>query len=74
MVSGKKLWEEIKNRDINVFAMTSKVADYCEYIDIDESKCYLTCKASAALPALETALGEGFRCSLVEKYVLVERV
>lgn len=73
MVSGKQIWEEIKDKNIDVFAMTSTVAQYCEYVDIDPAKCYIVCKATAALPALETALGEKFTVSQVEKYVLVEK-
>jgi hypothetical protein len=73
MLSGKDIWSEIKNKEMNVFAMAVKVSDYCEYVDIDPSKCFLVCKASAALPALETALGDNYSCTLVEKYVLVEK-
>lgn len=73
MASGKQIWEEIKDKDIDVFAMTGKISQYCEFIEIDPAKCYLVCKASAALPALETALGEKFTCTLTEKYVLVEK-
>jgi hypothetical protein len=73
MSSGKQLWDEIKEKNMDVFAMATKVADYCEFVDIDPAKCYLICKATAALPALETALGSKFTCSLIEKYVLVEK-
>jgi hypothetical protein len=73
MASGKQIWEEIKDKNIDVFAMTSTVAQYCEYVDIDPAKCYIVCKATAALPALETALGDKFAVSQVEKYVLVEK-
>lgn len=74
MTSGKKVWDEIKDKSIDVFAMTSKVSDYCEYVDIDPVKCYVKCKASAALPALEAALGVGYQCTLVEKWVVVEKL
>ncbi len=74
MTSGKKVWDEIKDKAIDVFAMTSKVSDFCEYIDIDADKCYVKCKASATLPALETALGAKFQCTAVEKYVLIEKL
>lgn len=74
MASGKKVWEEIQKYDINVFAMNSKVSDYCEYVDIDPAKCYILCKATAVLPALETALNGVYTCSLVDKYVLVEKI
>lgn len=73
MTSGKKVWDEIKDKTMDVFAMTSTVANYCEYVDIDPAKCYVTCKASAALPALETALGVKYQVSVVDKYVLVEK-
>lgn len=74
MTASKKIWTDMKDKDINVFAMPAKVSDYFNFIEIDEVKCYLTCKASAALPALEATLGEGFKCSTVDKYVVVEKV
>jgi hypothetical protein len=74
MTSGKKVWDEIKDKNIDVFAMTSKISEFCEYVDIDPVKCYLKCKASAALPALETALGPKYQCTLVEKWVVVEKL
>lgn len=72
-MSGKQLWEEIKNKNIDVFANTAKVHQYCNFVEIDPNKCYLTCKATAVLPALETTLGGGYVCSQIEKYILVER-
>lgn len=75
MKSSQQLWNEIKEKSINVFAMESTVEKYFKRLDIDDKKCYLECKASAALPALETALGEKFSVSLAENnYVLVQEV
>jgi hypothetical protein len=74
VMTSKKVWDEIKDKDIDVFAMTAKVSDFCEYMDIDPNKCYIKCKATATLPALETALGAGFQCTAVEKYILVEKI
>lgn len=73
MASGKQIWEEIKEKQIDVFAMTGKVSQYCEFVDIDPSKCYVVCKATAALPALETALADKFTVSMVDKYVVIEK-
>lgn len=73
VLGGQEIWDQIKNKEMNVFAMVCKVSDYCTFIDIDPTKCYLICKATAALPALETAVGNGFTCNLVEKYILVEK-
>jgi len=70
----KTIWAEIKDKDIDVFAMVSKVSDYCEYIDIDEKKCYLVCKATAVLPALEMALGSNYKCNSSDKYIVIEKV
>jgi len=72
--AGKKMWNDMKDLDIDVFAIVKKVSDYFEYAPIDNNKCYLTCKASAALPALETTLGKGYQVNVVEKYILVEKV
>lgn len=74
MVTGQQIWNEIKDKDIDLFAMVTKVKQYCNFIDIDADKCYLMCKTGAALPALETALGDAYICTRVEKYVLVEKV
>lgn len=74
MSTGKKIWDEIKDKPLDVFAMTSTVSNFCEYVDIDPTKCYIKCKATATLPALETALGVGFQCTMVEKYVLIEKL
>lgn len=71
----QKIWEEIKDKSINVFSMDQRVNQYFEFLDIDPIKCYLRCKASAALPALETTLGKKFACTLTDKqYILVEEV
>ena len=72
-MNGQELWDTIKNKNIDVYAIVKKVSDYCEFIAIDPNKCYLTTKASAVLPALEAALGDEYICSTVEKYILVEK-
>lgn len=74
MTPSEQIWEDIKDKDIDVFAFKSKVHKFCEYMDIDEKKCYVVCKASAALPALEVTLGNEYTCTLVEKYVVIEKV
>ncbi len=74
MATGKETWDAIKDRDIDVFAMQSKVHKFCSFVDIDETKCYVSYKAGAVLPALETVLGDKFTVSLVEKYLLIEPV
>lgn len=73
-MKSQEIWEEIKEKEINMFALSSKVSDYCEYKPIDTIKCFLVCKATAVLPALEIALGNKYTCSLVDKYVVVEKV
>jgi len=68
-----KIWNSIKNKDIDVFSITgSVVSNYCTPVLIDPSKCYLTYKASAVLPALETALKD-YNVSQVEKFIVVEK-
>ena len=71
-----KIWNEIKNHPIDVFAIPNQiVSDYFKPAVVEPSKLYLTMtKASAAIPALETSLGKSFLVELVNKYVVVSRV
>lgn len=71
-----KIWNEIKDRPIDVFSLPNQVvSDYFHLAFVEPSKLYLTMtRASAAIPALEVSVGKSFMVELVNKYVVVSRV
>jgi hypothetical protein len=76
LTEAEAIWNEIKNKGIDVFGIPNQtVSFYCVPAVVEPSKCYLTVKAGAVLPALETALGSKFAFELVMngKYIVVSR-
>lgn len=71
----EKIWNEIKDKEILMFALPNQlVFHYCSPIVVEPSKCYLKSTASSVLPALETALGRNYTVELMDKYIVVARV
>jgi hypothetical protein len=71
---GEKIWSEIKDKEINMFSLPSqRVSDCCSPVLIDPSRCFLLFRASATLPALETAIGNKYECNIEHKYIVVSR-
>lgn len=68
-----KIWAEIKDKKMDLFALPGKVSDFCTYQDVEPSKCYLVLKAGAALSALEEVLSATFKVELVDKWATVSR-
>lgn len=69
-----QLWAEIKNKPLEMFALPAQpVETVFTAIPADPNKLYLVFTVSAALPALETALGSAYNVELVDKYVVVSR-
>jgi len=70
------IWNEIKNRPIDVFAIPNQVVSmYFHPAIVEPSKLYLVMtKATAALPALEVSVGKQFTVEQINKYVAVSRV
>jgi hypothetical protein len=72
--TSEKIWNEIKNKEINLFSLPSKcIADYCTPAPLDPNRCFLVAKASATLPALEEAIGGEYVCERMEKYIVISR-
>lgn len=70
-----KIWEEIMNLKIEMFALPSQLVwQHCTPVKVEPSRLYLTIRSSATLPSLEFAIGSGYTVSLVDKFVIVERV
>ena len=57
---GKKIWEAIKNANIEIYGMKVPVSQQCSPVFLMSEKLHLSYKSPAFWPALETALGEDF--------------
>ena len=75
LTEGQTIWNEIKDKPINVFGgLTGHVvSSYCAPVDLDPSKCFLRFTASAVLPALETSVGPNYVCEAADKFIIVSR-
>ena len=69
-----KLWSEIKDKPLEMFALPGQtINQHAQPFPVEPSKLYLVTRASSALPAIETALGNTYTVELVDKYVVVSR-
>ena len=69
-----KIWEEIKEKEIQMFALPGqKVKDYCKPSIVEPSKLYLLTTATSVLPSLEAAIGTNYVVEVADKYVVVSR-
>ena len=68
------IWDEIKNRPIEMFALPNQtVSMHCAPVKVEPSKLYLLIRSTATLPSLEASIGAAFSVSVVDKYVVVFR-
>lgn len=69
-----KIWLEIKDKNINMFALPNqKVHQYCQPKVVEPTKLYLIVSVSSVLPLLEESIGAKYNVELVNKYVVVSR-
>jgi hypothetical protein len=69
-----KIWNEIKNSTIDMFALPDqKVHQYVKQVKIDPSKLFLVASATSVLPSLETAIQGKFTVEQVDKFIVVKR-
>jgi hypothetical protein len=69
-----KIWSEIKDKDILMFALPGqKVSHYCTPVVVEPTKLYLLVTATSVTPSLETAIGNKYSVDLVNKYTVVSR-
>jgi len=67
-----KIWEEIKDKQINMFALPNQtISNYCTPTAIEPSKCYLTYTVTALLPALEASLGDKYKVEMAGRFLTV---
>ena len=69
-----KIWSEIKDKDILMFALPGqKVSHYCSPVVVEPTKLYLLVTATSVTPSLEAAIGDKYSVDLVNKYTVVSR-
>lgn len=69
-----KIWDEIKDKDIEMFALPDqKVSHHAAPAIVEPSKLYLLTRSSAVLPSIESACSKKFNVERVDKYVVVSR-
>ncbi len=66
-----KIWNEIKDVEINLFALPKKIEDCCSPRPFEPSKLYLAYTVGAVLPAVEEALKKKYIVELSDKYITV---
>lgn len=68
----ERIWNHINGLPLEMFGLPNKkVSDYCTPVSVEPSKLYLTARASAVLPALETALQHHYVVELAGKWIVV---
>ncbi len=75
-----KIWNDIKDREIFMFALPNQVvSQHAKPVLIDPSVLHLVLMSSAALPSLEEAVGKsdprrgivGYKVEMVDRFVVV---
>lgn len=70
----EKIWNEIKDKEIEMFALPNQtVSQHCTPFPVEPSKLYLTIRSSAVLPSLEAACGSGYVVEMADRFVIVKR-
>jgi hypothetical protein len=68
------IWDEIKDKPIEMFGLPNQhVSLHAVPSAIDTEKLYLTTRATAALPAIELAIGNKYTVDLADRYIVVAR-
>jgi hypothetical protein len=71
----EKIWQEIKDKPIEMFSLPSQVVhQYCTPFTIEPTKLYVQASATSVLPALESALGHKFSVERMERFLVISRV
>lgn len=76
ITESEKIWEEIKDLPISVFALPNqRVHNYVSRQPIPGKVLYVKLSTTGVLPALETAIGNKYSVELTERgYIKIARV
>jgi hypothetical protein len=70
--NAEKIWEEIKDKQINMFTLPNQLVNqYCVPTSIEPSKLYVTYTVSSILPALENALGSSYKVENAGRFLAI---
>jgi hypothetical protein len=70
----EKIWDEIKNRPIQMFGLPEQVVfQHCTFVKVEPSSLYVVVRSTATLPSLEAAIGPNYVVELADKFVIVKR-
>ncbi len=73
--TSEQIWNEIKGVSLELFGLPAQPAEnFCNFINVNPSQCFLTIKVSGVLPVLEAAIGPKYNCERADKYVIISRV
>lgn len=71
----EKIWDEIKNRPIEMFGLPDQyVFQHATFVPVEPNTLYVTIRSTATLPSLEAAIAPHFTVELADKFVLIKRV
>jgi hypothetical protein len=71
----EKIWDEIKNRPIQMFGLPDQfVFQHATYITVEPTSAYVIIRSSATLPSLEASVAPDFTVELADKFVIIKRV
>ncbi len=69
-----KIWEEIKDKRLDIFALPGQVVSmHCQPVNIEPTKLYLSYRAPSLIVSLEDCLGTGYKVSTSDKYITVSK-
>lgn len=67
-----RLWNEIKNLQLNMFALPDQTVEkHYTPVIVEPSKLYMVGAVGAAFPALEETLGQNYNLEVAGKYIVV---
>ena len=70
-----KIWQEIKNKPLEMFALPKQFVNmYCSPVIVEPTKLYLLSTVPATLPALEVALKDLYFVEKIDRYICVSNI
>jgi len=70
-----KIWEEIKGKPINMFALPNqRVIDHLDKINVPGDVLYVRLASGATVVSLEEAIGKEYELEQVDNYTIIRRV
>jgi hypothetical protein len=68
---GEEIWANIAYRELGMFGLANqRIVDYCAFMPIEPSKCYLTYKVSSVIPQIEAVVPE-YDLEVMNKYIVL---